>query len=218
LTPERVHLKQAVHASGARAARRSAELRFIAQVGCRRHRILDASFARIRTGLSSNAACGVLGLAGCERSTLHDSASTGLNPKLPAPTHSLLPTVNIAPAKGWPQDSAPTAAASLSVRAFAKDLEHPRWHYVLPNGDVLAAESDGPPRPEDRKGIRGWIYGWALKRAGAGVASPNKIILHYAKIAFGKYFVRKIRRDTSEPFYERVVLDRLGIRKVKETA
>jgi sulfide:quinone oxidoreductase len=42
--------------------------------------------------------------------------------------------------------------------------------------------------------------------------------VHYAKIAFEKYFLRKIRRGESEPFYERVVLDRLGIRKIKETA
>jgi glucose/arabinose dehydrogenase len=65
----------------------------------------------------------------------------------------------------------------LTVRAFAKGLEHPRWLHVLPNGDVLVAESDGPTRPKDRKGIRGWIHGWVQKRAGAGVASPNKIIL-----------------------------------------
>jgi sulfide:quinone oxidoreductase len=40
--------------------------------------------------------------------------------------------------------------------------------------------------------------------------------VHLAKIAFEKYFLRKIRRGTSEPFYERFLLDRLNIRKIKE--
>jgi glucose/arabinose dehydrogenase len=118
-----------------------------------------------------------LGIAGCEQSSLPDNASTGPNPKLPEPTRAIIPTVDIAAAKGWPRDGAPSPAAGLSVRAFARGLDHPRWLYVLPNGDVLVAESNGPPRPEDRKGIKGWIYGWAQKRAGSGAPSPNRIVL-----------------------------------------
>jgi glucose/arabinose dehydrogenase len=117
------------------------------------------------------------GVAGCEQSSLPDNASTGPSPKLPAPNRTVIPTVNIAIAKGWPEDAAPTPAAGLAVRAFARGLEHPRWLYVLPNGDVLVAESNGPHRPEDRKGVKGWIYGWAQKRAGSGVPSPNRIVL-----------------------------------------
>jgi glucose/arabinose dehydrogenase len=118
-----------------------------------------------------------IGVAGCEQSSLPDSASTGPNPKLPEPTQTVIPTVKIATAKGWPQDAAPKPGSGLGVRAFSRDLSHPRWLNVLPNGDVLVAESGGPPRPEDRKGVKGWIYGWVQKRAGAGAPSPNRIIL-----------------------------------------
>ena len=93
-----------------------------------------------------------------DSSKLPEQASTGANPTIPAPQKSYIPTVKIAPAKGWPQNGTPKAASNLAVNIFANGLEHPRWLYVLPNGDVLVAESDGPQRPEDAKGIKGWIY------------------------------------------------------------
>jgi glucose/arabinose dehydrogenase len=55
--------------------------------------------------------------------------------------------------------------------------DHPRWIYVLPNGDVLVAETNAPPKPDDAKGIKGWIMGWMMKRAGAGGPSANRIAL-----------------------------------------
>jgi sulfide:quinone oxidoreductase len=39
--------------------------------------------------------------------------------------------------------------------------------------------------------------------------------VHYAKIAFEKYFLHKIRRGESEPFFERWVMEGLGIRRLK---
>jgi glucose/arabinose dehydrogenase len=120
----------------------------------------------------------MIGLAGCgEVATLPDEAGTGPDPKFPAPNPTLIPTVKIAPAIGWPHDSTPRAAAGLTVNAYATGLEHPRWLYVLPNGDVLVAETNAPPRPEDGKGIKGWFMKRAMKRAGAGVPSPNRITL-----------------------------------------
>lgn len=101
----------------------------------------------------------------------------GAQPVLPEPQHALIPTVNIAPAIGWVDGQTPIAAAGLRVHAFAKGLQHPRWLYVLPNGDVLVAETNAPPKPEDSKGIRGWIAGQVMKWAGAGVPSPNRITL-----------------------------------------
>src|SRR5688500_6950549 len=82
------------------------------------------------------------------------SAGIGPDPVLPPPNTSLIPTVHIAPARGWPQGGKPTAAPGTSVGAFASDLDHPRWLYVLPNGDVLVAETNAPPRPEDQKGLK----------------------------------------------------------------
>jgi glucose/arabinose dehydrogenase len=119
-----------------------------------------------------------LALIGCAQSALLPvSAGTGPNPTLPEPQKSLIPTVNIAPAQGWAPGTMPLGAAGTRVTEFAKDLDHPRWVYVLPNGDVLVAESNAPPKPEDGKGIRGWIMGLVMKRAGAGTPSANRITL-----------------------------------------
>jgi glucose/arabinose dehydrogenase len=118
------------------------------------------------------------GLAACgETSSLQVSDGTGPSPKLPEPNKTLIPTVNIAPAIGWPDGGKPVAAAGTQVAAFADGLDHPRWLYVLPNGDVLVAETNAPPKPEDGKGIRGWVMGKVMGRAGAGVPSPNRITL-----------------------------------------
>jgi glucose/arabinose dehydrogenase len=118
------------------------------------------------------------GLAACgETSSLQVTDGTGPSPKLPEPNKTLIPTVNIAPAIGWPAGAKPTAAPGTQVAAFAEGLDHPRWLYVLPNGDVLVAETNAPPKPDDSKGIRGWVMKKVMGRAGAGVPSPNRITL-----------------------------------------
>ncbi|MHA6787356.1 MULTISPECIES: sorbosone dehydrogenase family protein [Pseudomonas] len=118
------------------------------------------------------------GLVACgESSTLQVSDGTGPAPKLPEPNKTLVPTVNIAEAIGWPEGAKPTPAQGLQVGAFAEGLDHPRWLYVLPNGDVLVAETNAPPKPDDAKGIRGWVMKKVMGRAGAGVPSPNRITL-----------------------------------------
>ncbi|HEY0521865.1 MAG TPA: sorbosone dehydrogenase family protein [Stellaceae bacterium] len=117
-------------------------------------------------------------LSGCgDKATLPVAAGTGSDPKLPPPRESFFPTVNIAPAKGWPAGAAPAAAPGLTAAAFADNLDHPRWLLPLPNGDVLVAETNAPPKPEDRKGIKGWVMGLVMGRAGAGTPSANRITL-----------------------------------------
>jgi glucose/arabinose dehydrogenase len=120
----------------------------------------------------------VLASVACaDSSRLPESAQTGPDPELPAPRTSLIPTVNIAPAKGWPEGASPRPAPGFAVAAFASGLEHPRWVYVLPNGDVLVAETAAPPKPEDGKGIKGWVMKKVMQRAGSAVASANRITL-----------------------------------------
>jgi glucose/arabinose dehydrogenase len=120
----------------------------------------------------------LLNLAACgEVATLSGDAGVGPRPALPAPRSTLIPTVHIAPAKGWSAGAAPVAAAGLAVNAYATGLDHPRWLYVLPNGDVLVAESNGPPRPDNARGIKGWLTKLITKRAGGGVPSANRITL-----------------------------------------
>ncbi|MDQ6685166.1 MAG: sorbosone dehydrogenase family protein, partial [Pseudomonadota bacterium] len=82
-----------------------------------------------------------------------------------------------ATAVGWPAGAAPVAASGLRVSAYATGLDHPRWLHVLPNGDVLVAETNAPPKPDDGKGIKGAIMKLMMKRAGAGPASANRITL-----------------------------------------
>jgi glucose/arabinose dehydrogenase len=105
------------------------------------------------------------------------SAGTGPNPVLPPPTPTLVPVVDVAPARGWPPGATPLAAPGLRIAAFASGLDHPRWLHVLPNGDVLVAETSAPPRPEDGRGIRGWVMKQFMKTAGAAVPSANRITL-----------------------------------------
>jgi glucose/arabinose dehydrogenase len=117
-------------------------------------------------------------IAGCASgSQLPPNADKGPDPVLPAPQKSLIPSVNIAPAVGWGSGEKPTAAAGLTVVAFARSLEHPRWLHVLPNGDVLVAETNAPPRPEEGQGLRGKAMGFVMKKAGAAVPSANRITL-----------------------------------------
>jgi len=122
--------------------------------------------------------CAALLLGACaETARLPDSATVGPDPALPEPTRSIVPTVKIAPAKRWPQGVTPKAAAGMQVSAFARDLQHPRWVYVLPNGDVLVAETNAPHRPEEGKGIKGRAMTHFMKKAGAAVPSANRITL-----------------------------------------
>jgi glucose/arabinose dehydrogenase len=120
--------------------------------------------------ISNLVACG-------EAATSPELAGYGPHPNLPLPNHSLLPTINIASSKPWPDVLKPTAAAGLTVTEFATDLDHPRWLYVLPNGDVLVAETNSPPKPGDNKGIKGWFMERFMKEAGAGGSSANRITL-----------------------------------------
>jgi glucose/arabinose dehydrogenase len=101
----------------------------------------------------------------------------GPDPTLDAPQKSLLPTVNIAPAKPWTQGQAPHAAPGFAVTAFASQLDHPRWITTLPNGDVLVAESNAPAQHDETAGIKGFVMKKVMKRAGAAVPSADRIVL-----------------------------------------
>lgn len=122
--------------------------------------------------------CAAIGATACGPSArLPVSAGIGPSPALPEPETSLIPTVKVATAKGWPLGEKPASASGTTVVAFAKELNHPRWLYVLPNGDVLVAETNAPVRPDDGKGIKAWFVKRYMKKAGAAVPSANRITL-----------------------------------------
>ncbi|MEP7262418.1 MAG: sorbosone dehydrogenase family protein, partial [Usitatibacter sp.] len=127
--------------------------------------------------LTTAALCGALLAACADSAKLPPNADVGPNPTLVAPHRSLIPTVNVATAKPFAAGEMPIAAQGLRVNVFASGLDHPRWLHVLPNGDVLVAESNAPPRPEEGKGIKAKFMQYFMKKAGAGVPSANRITL-----------------------------------------
>ena len=120
----------------------------------------------------------LLALAACgDKATLPPSAGIGADPTLPAPHPTTLPTIKIAPVRRWVLGAKPIAAAGMQVKPFAAGLDHPRWLYVLPNGDVLVAETNSPAKPDDSKGLSGVVEKIVMGRAGATVPSANRISL-----------------------------------------
>ena len=128
------------------------------------------------TAVASLAAAVLLAACG-DHAMLTVAAGTGPQPTLPPPRAGLISTVNIAPAIGWPQGATPQPATGTRVVAFASGLDHPRWLHVLPNGDVLVAESNAPAKGDTSQSLLAWMTGWVKKLAGAGVRSADRITL-----------------------------------------
>ena len=140
--------------------------------GLRHH---TASYLLGAVALASLAACG-------DTAKLPFDAGVGPTPTLPEPNKTLIPTVHIAPAKGWPQGQQPVPMAGMQVTAFATGLDHPRWLVTLPNGDVLVAETNTPPKatPPDQGVVQkamNWVMGKVMARAGSGGTPANRITL-----------------------------------------
>jgi glucose/arabinose dehydrogenase len=130
-----------------------------------RLRILSIAFGAVAT-----IACGAT-------ARLPVASGVGPHPTLPEPSTSPIPLVKVATAKGWAQGEKPSAAAGTVVSTFASGFEHPRWLYVLPNGDVLVAETNAPARPDEGKGIKGKFFQHYQAKAGGAVPSANRITL-----------------------------------------
>jgi glucose/arabinose dehydrogenase len=153
-----------------------------------------------------------LALAGCgESATLPFAAGTGPAPVLPPPKRTLIPTVKIAKATGWPEGEMPTPTAGLQVTAFATGLDHPRWVYVLPDGGVLVAETNAPERPHDDDSLKAKIMGRAQAYAGAGTPSANRITLLRDADGDGVAETRSVfLTDLVSPFGMALVQDKGG--------
>ncbi|HEX4404085.1 MAG TPA: sorbosone dehydrogenase family protein [Polyangia bacterium] len=147
-------------------------------------------FSRVHFSLL---ALGAFTLGACrETALLPISSEEGPHPALPAPVKSVIPTTNVATARGWASGAKPTSPAGAKVTAFAAGLEHPRWIYVLPNGDLLVAETNAPPKPEDHKGAKGWLMKQFMKKAGSAGPSANRLTLLRDSDHDGKADVRTV--------------------------
>ncbi|WP_460812850.1 PQQ-dependent sugar dehydrogenase [Luteimonas pelagia] len=154
------------------------------------------------------AATAVTGCGGSARLSVRDG--TGPTPVLPAPDPERIPTVNIAPAVGWLAGQAPVPAAGFAVEAYATGLEHPRWLHVLPNGDVLVAETNR--QPKEPEGVRDRVMGALMARAGAAVPSPDRITLLRDANRNGKVDARHVFLDgLRSPFGMALVGDTLYV-------
>jgi glucose/arabinose dehydrogenase len=100
-------------------------------------------------------------------------AVTGPKPQITDAREQIFPTIVVAEVDRWKTGETPVAAPGLIVERFADGLDHPRNIYTLPNGDVLVAETNSPPR--EGGGIEGMIERWLMGKAGAGVPSANRI-------------------------------------------
>ena len=118
-----------------------------------------------------------LALGACSHGSSDPLVGFGPKPALPAPAKSLFPVFGVPNVIGWAPGAAPKAPPGFLVTRFAEGMDHPRWLYVLPNGDVLVAESATEANPADQKGLRGWFARRLLTAVGAMKHSPNKIIL-----------------------------------------
>jgi glucose/arabinose dehydrogenase len=120
----------------------------------------------------------LLCLAGCNDGSGDPKAQLGANPVLPDIKQFLLPPMHVARVVGWNGDETPTAAQGLKVAAFAKELQHPRSLYTLPNGDVLVVESKAPPAPaikRPKEVVMNWVEKWAT--SGGNTGESNRITL-----------------------------------------
>ncbi|MVV52320.1 sorbosone dehydrogenase family protein [Pseudomonas sp. PB120] len=140
--------------------------------------IVPSRFVLLMTTAALLTACG-------ESSKLPFQAGVGPTPQLPEPSTSLIPTLKVSKAVGWTGSAMPQAPAGFKVTALAENLDHPRWVYTLPNGDVLVAESNHPPMPEGATdggtGPLAWArrtaMGFVMGRVGADAPSANRITL-----------------------------------------
>jgi glucose/arabinose dehydrogenase len=139
-------------------------------------------------------------LAACGGQPPPPDQGYGPNPQLPQPERGgPLPTLAPADAVGWPEDAGPVAPAGFAVSRYAENLEHPRWLYVLPNGDVLVAESS--TRRHEGGGVEGWIRNMLQRRAGALGESADRITLLRDTDGDGDVDARYVfAADLNQPF------------------
>ncbi|KQV89432.1 sorbosone dehydrogenase family protein [Pelomonas sp. Root1237] len=147
-----------------------------------------------------------------ESARLPQGADVGPRPTLVEPVQTLVPTAHVASTRPWAAGEAPIAAPGLQAQAFASGLEHPRWLHVLPNGDVLVAETNAPPRPDEGKGFKGWVMKKLMAKAGSATPSANRVTLLRDADGDGRAEVRTVfLQDLNSPFGMALVGDRFYV-------
>jgi glucose/arabinose dehydrogenase len=162
---------------------------------------VSSAFARVVAGV------GAATIAVRRMSGVPSQQALGPRPEIPgARPQGMLPTLKMPTARGWEAGHKPTPAPGLKVNAFAAGLKHPRWLYVLPNGDVLAAEA--LQEEQSVKSIFDYAMVATMRRAAALGVSPNRITLLRDADADGVAETRNVYLDgLNQPFGMAVVGD-----------
>ena len=101
----------------------------------------------------------------------------GAAPLLKPPEPQTVPVMKLSKAVGWKPGETPIPAEGFEVQAFAQGLDHPRWLYELPNGDILVAETDAPQAASGRGGVLSWFAKRVMRFTGSGYPSADRITL-----------------------------------------
>ncbi len=118
----------------------------------------------------------VMVLASCDQgATIEPNKQIGPNPELPQAQNFLLPPMQVPKGVPWQEGEMPKVAVGLKIEKVAEGLMHPRQVYVLPNNDVLVAESNGPPKPTTQP--KQLITGVIKNASGKGGPGGNRITL-----------------------------------------
>ncbi|WP_022682958.1 PQQ-dependent sugar dehydrogenase [Sphingobium bisphenolivorans] len=152
----------------------------------------------------------ILYFAQGDKAELAAGADVGKEPVFTAPRSEMIPTINVADVERWQGGEKPVAAKGLSVARFAEGLDHPRSLLRLPNGDILVAETNSPPRPTG--GIVNRVMGYLMDKAGAGVPSANRITLLRDADGDGKAEVKSaFLTDLNAPYGMALIGDTLFV-------
>lgn len=146
-----------------------------------------------------------------DQARLSEAAVSGTRPNISEPRPEGIPTVSIAEPVGWAANDVPKAAAGLAVQRFADGLDHPRSMLVLPNGDILVAETRGPKM--EGGGIKGWFAKRFMTKAGSVGTSANRITLLRDTNGDGKADVKQpfITQGLNSPYGMALVGDKLYV-------
>jgi glucose/arabinose dehydrogenase len=116
-----------------------------------------------------------LALSACGPKPIDPRRQIGPNPYLPPIHQYLLPPMHLAKKAEW-GGAMPAVAAGLKIQALARNLKNPRSIYVLPNGDILVVQPDGPQAPAPAR-PKDYVMGWMEAKTHSSTKAPNNILL-----------------------------------------
>lgn len=154
----------------------------------------------------------IASISGCNEHASYDSAQqAGANPPLPAVKNFFVPPMQVPERAGWQNGATPKVADGLKIESIATGLGHPRQVYVLPNGDILVAESNSP-HAEPLTSPKQFVAGLVAGRSGKSAKGANRITLLRKRTDGGGEWEKHVFIDhLNSPFGMQLVGDTLYV-------